>query len=59
MKRKYVKYQFVLTGEVKILYEDERPDIYELTMKYYGNEKMPFINSSLQIIFLEFGEEDV
>ena len=58
MARKYVKYQIVETGEVKILYQDEKPDIYNKSIKYWGNEELPFLNRFGEIIILEFGEDN-
>ena len=54
MTRKFVKYQIVETGEVKILYQDEKPDIYNKSIKYWGNEELPFLNRFGEIIILEF-----
>ena len=58
MARKYIKYQIVETGEIKKFYQDEKPETFELTMKYYGDKKLPFSPTFIPIIFLEFGEED-
>ena len=58
VKRKYVKYKIVETGEIKTLYEEQNPYLYEITFEQYGKEKLPFTNKFGDIIFLEFGEVD-
>lgn len=55
-KRKYVKYKIVETGEIKTLYEEQNPYLYEMTFDQYGKENLPFLNRFNDIIFLEFGE---
>lgn len=56
VKRKYVKYKIVETGEIKTLYEEQNPYLYEMIFDQYGKENLPFLNRFNDIIFLEFGE---
>lgn len=58
MARKYIKYQAVETGEIRILYQDENPYLYNLTLELYGEKELPVINLCGNIKFLEFGEND-
>ena len=57
-ERKYIEYEIVDENIVKRIYQDERPETYNLGMDIIKDFKLPYLLRGGEVRLLEVGIED-